>query len=45
MDKDEFLTALCKKAGLPPRLWTQKQLQLQAFTAEVFSEEEFYGRD
>jgi AmmeMemoRadiSam system protein A len=43
MDKDEFLTALCKKAGLPPRLWTQKQLNLQAFTAEVFSEEEFYA--
>ena len=43
MDKDEFLTALCKKTGLPPKLWTQKQLKMEAFTAEVFSEEEFYG--
>lgn len=43
MDKDEFLTELCKKAGLPPRLWTQKLLKMQAFTAEVFSEEEIYG--
>ncbi len=39
MDRDEFLDALCRKAGLPPKLWTQKQLKLQAFTAEVFSEE------
>jgi AmmeMemoRadiSam system protein A len=45
MNKEEYLSSLCQKAGLPPKLWTQKQLRLQAFTAEVFSEEEFYGRN
>ncbi|KAB2906961.1 MAG: AmmeMemoRadiSam system protein A [Ignavibacteriales bacterium] len=43
MNKEEFLDALCRKAGLPPKLWTQKQLTLQAFTAEVFSEDDFSG--
>ncbi len=39
MNRDEYLTALCKKAGLPGNHWQQKKLFLQAFTATVFEEE------
>jgi len=40
MNKSEFLSALCKKAGLPENLWKEKILNIQMFTAIVFSEEE-----
>jgi AmmeMemoRadiSam system protein A len=39
MDKDEYLTAICRKAGLPANLWKEKELNLEVFTAQVFSEE------
>ena len=40
-DRDTMLTVLCtEKAGLPPDAW-QKGAELQVFTANVFSEEEF----
>lgn len=40
MDKDEYLTALCDKAGLYPFLWNEKLLNIDMFTADVFSERE-----
>ncbi|MFC2132970.1 AmmeMemoRadiSam system protein A [Bacteroidota bacterium] len=39
MDRDEYLSAICNKAGLPPHYWRQNELKLDAFTATVFSEE------
>ncbi len=40
MNKEEFLSALCQKAGLPVNLWREKMLNISAFTATVFSEKE-----
>jgi uncharacterized protein (TIGR00296 family) len=40
MNKEEFLNALCQKAGFHPDYWTEKQLSLEAFTALVFSEKD-----
>ena len=36
-DRDEFLRAICTKAGLPPTAW--QQADLSVFTAEVFGED------
>lgn len=38
LNRDEYLDALCQKAGLSPYYWKEKQLKLKAFTASVFSE-------
>lgn len=40
MDKEQFLSALCNKAGLPANYWREKQLNILMFTADVFSEKE-----
>ena len=40
MNKDEFLSALCNKAGFFEDHWREKQLSLKAFTANVFSEKD-----
>jgi len=40
MDKNQFLEAICQKAGLPSDFWKEKQLNIQLFTATVFSEKE-----
>ncbi len=40
MNKEEYLTALCHKAGLHGDTWKEKQLNLEAFTANVFSEKD-----
>lgn len=37
-DVYNFLSALCQKAGLNPYEWKERQLDIQVFTAEVFSE-------
>jgi AmmeMemoRadiSam system protein A len=37
-DRETFLSQTCLKAGLPPDAWVQ-DVDLQAFTAEVFGEE------
>ena len=41
MNKEEFLSALCEKAGFYPDLWRERILDIEMFTAEVFSEREF----
>ncbi len=41
MNKEEYLSALCEKAGFYPNLWRERILNIQMFTAEVFSEKEF----
>lgn len=38
-DRETFLSQICLKAGLPSDCWRQ-DIDLQAFTAEVFGEEE-----
>jgi len=40
MNKEEFLSAICQKAGLASNLWKRKILNLELFTATVFSEED-----
>lgn len=40
MDKEEYLDAICQKTGLPKTYWRDKQLNIDLFTAEVFSENE-----
>lgn len=41
MNKEEYLTAICQKAGLPKFLWKEKTLNLDLFTAIIFSEKEY----
>ena len=40
LDKEQFLDAICKKAGFPEKYWKIKKLKLKAFTALVFSEDD-----
>jgi AmmeMemoRadiSam system protein A len=40
MNKEEYLEAICNKAGLQGNTWKSKQLNMKLFTATVFSEEE-----
>jgi AmmeMemoRadiSam system protein A len=40
LNKEEYLSALCEKAGLNGNCWREKQLNLKAFTATVFDEKE-----
>lgn len=40
LDKEQFLSALCQKGGFAPDLWKEKLLNINMFTATVFSEEE-----
>lgn len=39
-DRATYLMALCRKAGLPPEAWKLPGAELQAFTAEVWGEDE-----
>lgn len=39
MNRDEFLSALCNKAGFYSEFWKERQLKIKVFTAEIFSEE------
>lgn len=45
MSKDEYLCAICEKAGLPSLLWKQRDLKMNLFTATVFSEEEIRSQE
>lgn len=38
-DRDQFLEAICRKAGLPSGAWARPGAELLGFTAEVFAEE------
>ncbi|MEJ2185746.1 MAG: AmmeMemoRadiSam system protein A [Gemmatimonadota bacterium] len=38
-DRDAYLAALCRKAGLPPRAWESPGAELEGFTAEVWGED------
>jgi len=40
MNKEEYLDAICQKSGFNKNYWREKELELKAFTATVFSEEE-----
>ena len=40
MDKEDYLSAICQKAGLPSLYWQNKTLNMEMFTATVFSEKE-----
>ena len=40
LSRDQFLSAICKKAGLSEDYWKKHKLRLKAFTANVFSEKE-----
>lgn len=40
MDLEGYLCAICDKAGLPSDLWQERMLNMNLFTATVFSEEE-----
>ncbi len=40
LNKEQYLDAICQKAGFQPGYWKTKQLKLSGFTATVFSEEE-----
>ena len=35
---ENFLCAICEKAGFEPFLWQREKLNIQVFTAEIFSE-------
>jgi AmmeMemoRadiSam system protein A len=37
---DQFLSALCEKGGLPSNTWKLQKLNLEVFTATIFSEDE-----
>ena len=45
MNRDEFLSALCQKAGFPPHKWKEKSLSLSAFTTTIFSEKDLEGEN
>ncbi|HQI40607.1 MAG: AMMECR1 domain-containing protein [Ignavibacteriales bacterium UTCHB2] len=40
MNRDEFLSALCNKAGFYREFWKERMLKIKVFTAEIFSEKE-----
>lgn len=40
MNRDQFLSALCNKAGFYSEYWKERKLKIKVFTAEIFSEEE-----
>ena len=40
MTKEQYLDAICRKAGLPQDLWQEKVLNISLFTATVFSEKD-----
>ncbi len=40
---DQFLAALCGKAGKPPNAWKDRGAKLHRFTAQAFEEDDFAG--
>ncbi|MCW1301350.1 MAG: AmmeMemoRadiSam system protein A [Candidatus Nanoarchaeia archaeon] len=43
-EKEDFLNALCEKAGLPHGSWLERGVKLYKFKVAAFREEEPYGR-
>ena len=41
MNKEEYLSALCEKSGFHSSLWKEHTLNIEMFTATVFSEMDF----
>jgi AmmeMemoRadiSam system protein A len=41
LTRNQFLAALCEKAGLMPEYFMLKKLKIKVFTASIFSESEF----
>ena len=41
MNKEDYLSALCEKTGFYSNFWKEKILNIEMFTADVFSEKEF----
>jgi AmmeMemoRadiSam system protein A len=37
--RERFLCAICEKAGFEPYLWQKQKLNIEVFTADIFSEE------
>lgn len=40
MNREQFLSAICNKAGFYSEFWKERMLKIKVFTAEIFSEEE-----
>lgn len=40
MNREQFLSALCNKAGYYSEYWKERTLKIKVFTAEIFSEKE-----
>ncbi len=40
LNREQFLSALCNKAGFYSEYWKERLLKINVFTAEIFSEEE-----
>ena len=40
MNKEEYLSALCEKTGFHSSFWKERTLNIEMFTANVFSEED-----
>nr|MDO8085369.1 TIGR00296 family protein [Candidatus Sigynarchaeum springense] len=43
-DVETFLVHTCRKAGLPPDAWMQKDTKIFTFAGEIFEEEEPHGK-
>lgn len=41
MDREEYLSSLCEKSGFHSSFWKEKTLNIEMFTASVFSEKDF----
>jgi len=44
LNRAEFLSALCRKAGLYAEYWKERMLKIKVFTALVFSEKDMKSR-
>jgi AmmeMemoRadiSam system protein A len=42
---ERFLAEICRKASLEPDSWKEPETEIFAFTAEVFSETDFFGKE
>ncbi len=44
MNREQFLSALCRKAGLYSEYWKETKLKISLFTATVFSEQDWESK-